>query len=107
MRPTRPGSAVRGGGGDATGHGWAAEAACAPSLPPDSESIRFRTGDFYPSDADGARAAVEICRRCPVRGRCLAEALRRGETYGVWGGTVFDTRLRRELRRTDRARSSA
>jgi WhiB family redox-sensing transcriptional regulator len=30
--------------------------------------------------------AKQVCRRCPVRGECLAEALRRRERYGVWGG---------------------
>ena len=30
--------------------------------------------------------AVEICHRCPVRSRCLSQALEAGETLGVWGG---------------------
>ena len=30
--------------------------------------------------------AVEICQRCPVRSRCLNQALEAGETLGVWGG---------------------
>lgn len=30
--------------------------------------------------------AVMVCRRCPVRCQCLADATSRHETYGVWGG---------------------
>ncbi len=30
--------------------------------------------------------AVEVCQRCPVRSRCLNQALNAGETLGVWGG---------------------
>jgi hypothetical protein len=30
--------------------------------------------------------AIEVCQRCPVRGRCLNQALNAGETVGVWGG---------------------
>ena len=30
--------------------------------------------------------AVEVCHRCPVRSRCLDQALEAGETLGVWGG---------------------
>lgn len=30
--------------------------------------------------------AKTICRHCPVRTECLAEALDRGEPDGIWGG---------------------
>lgn len=30
--------------------------------------------------------AVDVCRRCPVRTKCLNQALDAGETLGVWGG---------------------
>lgn len=30
--------------------------------------------------------AVDVCRRCPVRTKCLNQALEAGETVGVWGG---------------------
>ncbi|MBK3625465.1 WhiB family transcriptional regulator [Streptomyces sp. MBT49] len=62
---------------------WAASAACRevdPAL-------------FFPEDFGRAEArliaeeAKSCCRRCPVVGACLEEALRRGEAFGVWGGT--------------------
>ncbi|WP_106538505.1 WhiB family transcriptional regulator [Haloactinopolyspora alba] len=43
------------------------------------------------------RRAKAICATCPVRARCLDEALARDEQFGVWGGK--DARERRELRR--------
>jgi hypothetical protein len=30
--------------------------------------------------------AIKICSRCPMRPRCLDDALRAGERLGVWGG---------------------
>lgn len=41
--------------------------------------------------------AKRICHTCPVRERCLDEAMSRGEQYGVWGG--LDAEERRELER--------
>jgi WhiB family redox-sensing transcriptional regulator len=49
---------------------------------------------FYPGsyDAPEVRAALAACDGCPVRERCLTEALDRGERYGIWGGTVPEQR---------------
>lgn len=44
-------------------------------FPPDDKPV---SRDFY-------RTAKRICRRCPVRLKCLDYGL--DETYGVWGGT--------------------
>ncbi|WP_040480192.1 WhiB family transcriptional regulator [Longispora albida] len=41
--------------------------------------------------------AKRVCAGCPVRFRCLAEALDSGDEYGVWGGMT--ERERRALRR--------
>jgi WhiB family redox-sensing transcriptional regulator len=42
---------------------------------------------FFPQiDRRTTTAAKQVCRGCPVRVECLAEALRRRERYGVWGG---------------------
>jgi WhiB family redox-sensing transcriptional regulator len=58
---------------------------------------------FYADDLTGVQAALEVCRRCPVRDDCLDHALDTGEIYGVWGGTSetargkLRVRMRREL----------
>ncbi|WP_327205343.1 WhiB family transcriptional regulator [Rhodococcus opacus] len=38
------------------------------------------------------RAAKRICRRCPVRARCLNYALEAYERHGIWGGYTEDER---------------
>lgn len=39
-----------------------------------------------PADVERAKS---LCQACPVRGACLAGALRRGEPWGVWGGELI------------------
>ena len=49
---------------------------------------------FYPpvrSERRSVKAAREtrakqVCAACPVRDRCLEQALNVGERYGIWGG---------------------
>ena len=43
---------------------------------------------FSDEDLDVARAKA-ICRSCTLRSECLAGALRRNESYGVWGGVLL------------------
>lgn len=38
--------------------------------------------------------ARELCTGCPVRRDCLTDALRRGESWGVWGGFTAAERKR-------------
>jgi WhiB family transcriptional regulator, redox-sensing transcriptional regulator len=38
-----------------------------------------------PSHVETAKA---LCRECPVRDACLAEAVERREPWGVWGGEL-------------------
>jgi WhiB family redox-sensing transcriptional regulator len=60
------------------------------------DSARF----FHPDGERGAsRARREatakgICRGCPVRAECAAQALTTREPYGVWGGFSEADRLR-------------
>lgn len=41
----------------------------------------------HPADLERAKT---LCGGCPVRGRCLAEALQRAEPWGVWGGEILE-----------------
>jgi WhiB family transcriptional regulator, redox-sensing transcriptional regulator len=79
---------------------WTATAACA------EEGV----APMFPSeqDAKGIEYAKSICERCPVRDRCLADALDRGESFGIWGGMTSDERraLRRKEARTKSALSA-
>jgi WhiB family redox-sensing transcriptional regulator len=69
---------------------WVDEALCAQT---DPEA-------FYPEKGQPTRQAKVICRRCPVRGECLADALERNDRFGVWGGLSAQERevLRHERR---------
>lgn len=37
---------------------------------------------------------ANVCAACTVRAECLADALDRGERYGVWGGLSYYERKR-------------
>jgi WhiB family redox-sensing transcriptional regulator len=41
---------------------------------------------FFDGGEDNERAAIAICRLCPVQDPCLAHAVGTGQQYGVWGG---------------------
>ncbi|GAA3267214.1 WhiB family transcriptional regulator [Dactylosporangium vinaceum] len=55
---------------------------------------------FHPDGERGASrgrretAAKNVCRACPVRAECAAQALTTREPYGVWGGFTEGERLR-------------
>lgn len=42
-----------------------------------------------PADAAQCRA---LCRRCPVRAECLAQAMENQEPWGIWGGLTTEER---------------
>lgn len=74
--------------GDVTG--WHHEAAC--------RAADVDPAWFWPSRGQSNDEARAVCARCPVRQRCLDDALSRGEwaDHGIWGGT--SERERRRLR---------
>ena len=45
---------------------------------------------FADDPADLERAKV-LCGGCPIRVTCLADALDRGEPWGVWGGEILES----------------
>ena len=46
--------------------------------------------DLWFSDCPGVvEVAKRLCRDCPVRHDCLADATERREAAGVWGGELF------------------
>lgn len=58
--------------------------------------------DLWNSDTHRIGEGQAICRRCPVKERCLAHALETPGCLGIWGAT--SERERRRMRRA-RARS--
>ena len=78
--------------------GWHQDAAC-------------RTVDpsvfFLPVGANAAEiaAAKRVCVGCPVRATCLADAIERGEQFGIWGGLTEHERA--DLPRPRRTRKPA
>lgn len=69
---------------------WAARAACAGR----------DVDEFFTTDKRRVEQIKNLCAVCPVRDRCLAEALRAEDTsrYGVFGGMTAAERD--ELART-------
>ncbi|MER7000818.1 WhiB family transcriptional regulator [Streptomyces sp. NPDC000410] len=49
-----------------------------------------------PAHDEKVLAAKRLCHGCPMRRSCLAQAVRRAESEGIWGG--FTTPERRRLR---------
>lgn len=43
---------------------------------------------FFPEPSEPKGAALVLCRQCPTRGHCLAEALESRQDVGIWGGTT-------------------
>ena len=44
---------------------------------------------WFAESPDTLERAKALCRTCPVRALCLADALRRREPWGVWGGQIL------------------
>lgn len=73
---------------------WRDDAACRDTDP----------DAFYPDAGKSGTYALMICRRCPVRTECLAEALDLGDQFGIWGG--LSVAERKNLRRRERRSGS-
>lgn len=48
--------------------------------------------DFFTRHSSQVDRAKAVCATCPVQSQCLAYALDRYETEGVWGGMTYDER---------------
>ena len=55
---------------------------------------------MFPGRGQLVLPIAEVCRSCPVRASCLAQAMTDHAHHGVWGGA--SERHRRTLRRTRR-----
>lgn len=90
-------------GGDET---WRLDALC-NGLPPVEADLFFPLGDDWNARGHAERAAdaKEYCSRCPVRGECLAMAVRTGDRWAVAGGTTPDER--RDWMHAEKARRAA
>ncbi len=51
---------------------------------------------WFSDSPDDIAQATATCRRCPDRLPCLAGAIGRRETYGIWGCTDFNPGHRQE-----------
>lgn len=71
---------------------WRDEAACVGEDP----ELFFPLSDTLVPGAE-ARAALAVCRRCPVLLPCRGWAVENGEDAGIWGATT--AAQRRALRR--------
>lgn len=86
---------------------WRQDARCRPTN-------HRRPEIFYPlglekgsNDTDGIRIAKQFCADCPVREACLAEALRLGERWGIWGGLTPAERVQLRIRQIVKAEAVA
>lgn len=70
---------------------WMDEAACAaPEVDPEW---------FFPDKWQSPAPALAVCRRCPVKARCLNAALAE-PVIGIWGGMTDDRRAALRHNRT-------
>lgn len=55
-----------------------------------------------PADKETLRRAKAVCRGCPVRAECLADAMSSGQDFGVFGGLNEVERRKLKSRRPAR-----
>lgn len=78
------------GSGSAFGFDVTPEDFISPSGSPTAACEGLGVDMFFSDNFDDIAAAKSLCLRCPIRDRCLDEAVSRGEQYGVWGGQLFE-----------------
>lgn len=64
-----------------------------PSAPEADAALPCTTADpdlWFAEFPHQLARAQALCRECPLRATCLADALARGEPWGVWGGHIFE-----------------
>jgi hypothetical protein len=73
---------------------WHAKAACHPGNGHDPELWFPKTPNDRPGSArsrQGATAAaIAICNTCPVKQKCLDDAIAIRVSWGIWGGVDFE-----------------
>ncbi|MEV0927140.1 WhiB family transcriptional regulator [Streptomyces spongiicola] len=80
---------------------WRHDAACRDADP----DLFFPIGNGGPALLQVAEAKA-VCRRCPVRERCLEWAMAHGQDSGVWGGLGEDERRALKRRTARRGRGA-
>lgn len=76
---------------------WLAEAACLGHEPEVFFPLEQHGTGLNPAAArarhrEREEAALEVCAGCPVRERCLEEALAAPHVHGIWGGKTAEER---------------
>jgi WhiB family redox-sensing transcriptional regulator len=79
---------------------WQHAAACR-----DEDSDLFFPIGTGPATTKQIKQAKAVCSGCPVRAKCLQDALDKPHKYGIWGGT--DEEQRKSMRRRQQRRDSA
>jgi WhiB family transcriptional regulator, redox-sensing transcriptional regulator len=84
---------------------WRSASACRHANP----DLFFPVATAATGRAAQIAAAKAICADCPVRSQCLEFAQANQLTYGIWGGTTPEDRIRarRRAQRAARARTRA
>ena len=59
---------------------------------------------WWPEGSEDRNAvyALAICGRCPVKSPCAEHALEKPEGFGIWGGTMPETRRRARALESER-----
>jgi WhiB family redox-sensing transcriptional regulator len=62
----------------------------APGCPEDLPCRVHEPDLWFAERPADLQIAKDFCRTCPAQLGCLANAIARGEPWGVWGGEIFE-----------------